>query len=245
MKAILTFFVLLGLPSAMDAQEVSKTPVSAAAWGSQTIELKYVNADDLRRVFSGQSYVVAVNQELNLLTVRGPVSFIKEVEETVKRLDVAPPAPRNVELTVYLLMAAAPGPSAALPTELADLSKELKAMFGTQTLRVADSQIVRVRSGKPADATGLASPAESVPTLSWVRFECATVTPNAKGNTVSLDGLRVGVHIPGVPGPTRTPPATEGGVTADLDLVENQAAIVGKAGVEKPLVVIVRAKVTG
>ena len=241
MKAILTCFVLLGLPSALAGQEVSKTP----AWGSQTIELKYVNADDVRRVFSGQSYVVAVNQELNLLTVRGPVSFIKEVEETVKRLDVAPPVPRNVELTVYLLMAAAPGPSAALPTELADLSKELKAMFGTQTLRVADSQIVRVRSGKPADATGLASPAESVPTLSWVRFECATVTPNAKGNTVSLDGLRVGVHIPGVPGPTRTPPATEGGVTADLDLVENQPAIVGKAGVEKPLVVIVRAKVTG
>ncbi len=228
----------LALASALSAQV-------PAAWGSQTIQLKYVHADELQRIFSGQSYAVAVNPELNLLTFRGPPAFIKEVEETVKRLDVAPAVPANVEVTVYLLTSApASGPTpAALPPELADLSKELKAMFGTQRLRMADSQVIRIRSGKPADATGLASPAESAPTLSWVRLECATVTPNAKGSTVSLDGLRVGVHLPGIPTPTRTPPATEGGISADLDLVENQSAIVGKAGGEAPVVVIVRAKI--
>jgi hypothetical protein len=245
MKAIL-FCVVLCLPYGLAAQESAKPsmPVPSAAWGSQTMQLKYVNADELRRVFSSQSYAVAVNQELNLLTVRGPLSFIREVEETVKRLDIAPSMPPNVELTVYLLTAAVPGSSAALPPELGDLGKELKAMFGAQALRVADSQVIRVRSGKPADATGLASPAESAATLSWVRFECATVILNAKGNTISLDGLRVGLHLPGNPGATRTPPATEGGVTADLDLVENQPAIIGKAGIDKPVVVIVRAKVT-
>lgn len=210
-------FLALALLSGASAQDRS--------WSSKTIELKYLAAEQLRRVFSGQSYIMEANYDLNLVTVRGPAAFITEVEETAKRLDIPPPVPANIEITVYLL--ATGPPAGALPPELAGLEKELKSM------RVTDSQIIRVRSGTAGNANSLVSPSETVATLGSIRFQSAL----ANGTAISLDGLQVWLNLPGKP----TLPEAESGITADLDLLENQPAIVRKAGVEKPLIIVVRA----
>ena len=59
---------------------------SAAArngtWTTKAIELKYLDPEDLRRVFSSQSYVMQVNRDLKLLIVTGPQNFVKEVRES-------------------------------------------------------------------------------------------------------------------------------------------------------------------
>src|SRR5690242_14300283 len=233
--------------SILSAQDLSK-PAQAAppdACGTKTIQVKYVDPEQLRRMFSGQSYVMEADRDLKALTVHGPPAFLKEVEDTVKRLDIAPPLPANIQLTVYLLAVAEQASSSGvLPPELAALTKDLKAASGPQELKLADSQMVRVRAGWPAEAMGSSTSPPTAATLSRIQLGSASVHPDPKGNVISLDGLRVWLNVPSTPEAPRAESKSNGDVVADIDVAENQAAVVAKTGIDKPLVVIVRASVT-
>src|SRR5262245_41567031 len=100
-------------------------------------QLQYADVDQIRRLFSAYSYPMSANRELNVLTVTTPAGFLSEVEAAVKKFDVAPAPPKNIELTVYLMTGAdSPLP---LPKELQD--SPYKA------LRLAESQVIRIRAG--------------------------------------------------------------------------------------------------
>jgi hypothetical protein len=207
---------------------------------SKTFELKYIDPEQIRSVFSGQSYVIQVNRDLKLLTVRGSPAFLKEVEDMIKRLDVAPPIPPDVQISIYLLAAAAQAPTGvALPPELKAIEKELPA-------KMADMQMLRVRVGQAAETTSGEPPAPAAVSLSRVRVESTSVNPSAKGEVVSLNGLKVWINIPSTDPAAAASPKTsknEPDVSVDLDVVPNQAVVVAKIGVDKPLAVVVRAVV--
>jgi hypothetical protein len=178
------------------------------------------------------------NRELKLLTARGSTTFLKEVEDTIKRLDVPPPAPANTQITVYLLAVPAQAPAAtALPAELNSLAKELP-------LKLADMQMLRVRAGQAGETTSAAGASSTGVTLSRIRVDSASVNPGAKGDIVSLNGLRIWLNIPPPPDapPVRTSVSAKNDpdVTADIDLAPNESVVVAKIGVEKPLAVVVR-----
>jgi hypothetical protein len=225
-----------------------KTPTAAPsdAWGTKIIQLKYADPQELREIFSGQSYVMDANRDLKLLTAHGPAAFLKEVEDTVKRFDVAPPLPVNVQITVYLLAAAEQASSpGTLPPELSALSKELKAVGGSQPIRLADCQMVRMRADEPGEATGFAPPSPLTASLSRVRIESAYINPT-KGDLISLDGLRVWLNVPPNPSPDISRPQPlkrDWDISANIDVVQNQAVIVTQTGIEKPLFIIVRANI--
>jgi hypothetical protein len=234
--------IALFLGPALFGQSNSGTTQSSSpdGWSTKTIQLKYIDPGDLRDVFSGRSYVMQVNRELKVLTVSGPPEFLKEVEETGKRLDVAPAGPGNIEITVYLL--ATTGPAAAtqtLPAELQTITKTLDSAAAS-SLHLVDSETLRVREGKAGEVSfgEAASPGASLASIS---IQGVSITPGAKGDLVSLNGLRCKINKAG----GQAGQASSGGeVTANIDLVQNQAALVARAGAEKPLVVIARATVS-
>jgi hypothetical protein len=220
-------------PSAAPAS--APTPASEA-WTTKTFELKYVDPEQVRNVFSGQSYVLDANRELKLLTARGSAAFLKEVEDTIKRLDVAPPTPPNTQITVYLLATALQVPDgAALPAELKALEKELPA-------KMADMQMFRVRVGQAGETTSAEAAAAPAISLLRIKVDSTSVNPGAKGDVVSLNGLKVWINIPPAD-PTTTAsktPKNEPDVSADIDLPPNEAVVVAKIGLDKPLAVVVR-----
>jgi len=225
---------LIALP-AMYAQD-SKPPHET--WTTKTFDLKYIDPDQVRRVFEGQSHVMDANRELKLLTARGSATFLKEVEDTIKRLDIAPPAPVNTQINVYLLAAPAQAPTAtALPAELNLLAKELP-------LKLADLQMLRVRAGQAGETTSAAGASSTGVALSRIRVDSTAVNPGAKGDIVSLNGLRIWLNIPAAPDapPSRSsiPGKNEPDVTADIDVAPDEPVVVAKIGVEKPLAVVVR-----
>jgi len=172
-----------------------------------------------------------------LLTARGSAAFLKEVEDTIRRLDVPPPLPPNTQITVYLIAAAAQAPTGvALPAELKALEKELPG-------KVADLQMLRVRAGQSGEAinTDVAGAAPAV-SLARIRVDSSSVSAGAKGDVVSLNGLKIWINIPPADptAPGAKTPRAEPDVTADLDLIPNEAALVAKIGVDKPLAVVVR-----
>src|SRR5579884_658590 len=99
-----TFGLVPGLFSQQTGQQADQ-PADPNAWTSKTIELKYLDPEQLRSLFSSRSYIMEANRELKALKVNGPQSFIKEVEDTAAKLDTAPRLPADVQVTVYLLAA--------------------------------------------------------------------------------------------------------------------------------------------
>ncbi len=208
-------------------------------WTTKTFEVKYVDPEQVRRVFAGQSYVMDADRELKLLTARGSAAFLKEVEDTIKRLDVPPPTPANTQITVYLVAGPLQAPSgAALPAELKALEKDLPA-------KLADMQMFRVRTGQPGETTSIPTEPATAVTLTRIRVDSTSVNPGPKGDIVSLNGLKVWINIPADANSTPSSsapktPKNEPDVTADLDVTPNEAVVVAKVGLEKPLALVVR-----
>jgi hypothetical protein len=212
-------------------------PPSDGAWTTKTFDVKYIDPEEVRKVFSSQSYVMEANRELKVLTAHGSPAFLKEVEDTIKRLDIPPPVPGDTEITVYLLAGAVQAPTGkALPPELSALAKELPA-------KLADMQMFRVRVGQSGETTSAAPEPATGVTLTRMRVDSTAVNPGAKGDIVSVNGLKVWINIPADPAATASAPKTpktDPDVTADIDVAPGQAVVVAKVGVDKPLAVVVR-----
>ena len=76
-----------------------------------------------------------------------------------------------------------------------------------------------------------------------MRVDSTALNPGPKGDIVSVNGLKVWINIP--PDPNATPaapktPKNDPDVTADIDVAPNEAVVVAKVGVDKPLAVVVR-----
>jgi hypothetical protein len=212
-------------------------PSGDPAWTTKTFDVKYIDPEEVRKVFSSQSYVMEANRELKVLTAHGSPAFLKDVEDTIKRLDIPPAVPGDTEITVYLLAGAVQSPTGkALPAELSALAKELPA-------KLADMQMFRVRVGQSGETTSAPPDATTGVTLTRMRVDSTALNPGPKGDIVSVNGLKVWINIPPDPGATAgapKTPKTDPDVAADIDVAPNEAVVVAKVGVEKPLAVVVR-----
>ncbi len=219
------------------ANPPANVPLADAAWTTKTFDVRYIDPEDVRKVFASQSYVMEANRELKVLTAHGSTAFLKEVEDTIKRLDLPPPAPGDAEITVYLLAGAVQAPSGkALPAELSALAKDLPA-------KLADMQMFRVRVGQSGETTSAPAEGATAVTLTRMRVDSTALNPGPKGDIVSVNGLKVWINIPADAGAAPSGPKSsknEPDVTADIDVAPNEAVVVAKVGVEKPLAVVVR-----
>ena len=111
-------------------------------------------------------------------------------------------------------------------------------------MKLADLQMLRVRAGQAGETTSAAGASSTGVALSRIRVDSTAVNPGAKGDIVSLNGLRIWLNIPAAPDapPSRSsiPGKNEPDVTADIDVAPDEPVVVAKIGVEKPLAVVVR-----
>jgi hypothetical protein len=231
---------------AKPAQDAAKPATSppAGEYSSKTFDVKYADPERLRDLFAGRSFVMEANRDLKTLTAHGSPAFLKEVEDAVTRFDVPAPPPANIQVTVYLITTAAQAPQGtALPPDLAPIAKEMTGA------KLADSQMVRVRDGLGGETSGVAG-APNNARLVRVQFQSASLIVGPKGDEISVNGLKVWLDVPAVPVPVpATPDAgksqlnTSPDITADVDVTQNQAVIVSKTGVDKPVAVLLRAAV--
>ncbi len=108
--------------------------------------IKHADVEAIARTLSIFPVPVHPNRELRVIGVSAPAAVMSTIEETIRRLDVPPPAPQNVELTVYLLLASDQEASASsVPAELESVVKQLKTTFAFKGFRTIDTLVVRSR----------------------------------------------------------------------------------------------------
>ncbi|MCI0624052.1 MAG: hypothetical protein L0387_20760 [Acidobacteria bacterium] len=176
------------------------------------------------------------------------------IEDTIRRLDVPPPAPQNVELTVYVLLASdqETRPGSVAP-ELESVVKQLKTTFTFRGFHTIDTLVVRSRDRQGAEVKGLARFDADIPNPSTYKFQykAASILSDEKGRSIRLDGLRFDAQIASKSQQAEGSGGTgnnwiDAGFGTDVDVREGQKVVVGKAaigGTNNALILVITAKV--
>jgi hypothetical protein len=183
------------------------TADAPAEKSTRTFPLKYVDADQIRRLFSTYSYPMTANRDFNILTVIAPASFQTKVEEAIKEFDLQPVPPKNIELTVYTVNGAET--AAPVPKGLEAIEKQFTAGGVYKGVRLTDTQVLRIRPGQPGESGG-------------IRLRAAWINAGEKNRVISFDGLNVNFKA--------------AAISTDIDIPEGQAVVIGKSGTDGLLV---------
>jgi hypothetical protein len=221
---------------------------------TRVFQLKYADPRELARVLS-QYGRIETSSLLKALTITGRDSAMSEVEQTVKRFDVPPPAVQNIDVTIYLMSALGQPAGSQVPAELEGVIKQLKSTFSYKGYQLIDTEVIRVRAGQGGDVSGVvmdSSSPDAPRTISQVRFRSASVSTDEKGRAIRIDALKVGLKIPihssgsGAASGQIQYSYIDTGMSTDVDVREGQKVVVGKAnmdGSDRASIVVLMAKV--
>lgn len=222
------------------------------------IDLKYASVNrvaEMLGVFGGPHVQIRVDSDSQRIMVYARPDIAAAIEQFARKLDVAPPPPKNIEVTVYMLAAQQQPEPGSIPDELSGVVKQLRGVFGLQGFRVLETMVMRGREGKGGEASGLMSHPnkgdDGQPSLYQFKYNRASIAGDEKTRTIRLDGVRFGGRIPVAVTTTGTTASKswqylDTGVNTDVDLREGQKVVIGKASVGAPnstLFLVVSAKV--
>jgi hypothetical protein len=237
--AVVTACVLWS-PSVL-AQEtqtlVGPTPTAEGDSVTQIFKVAFADVNDIAEVISLFQGTARPNRDLGVIAWTGPGSLLPAVEAAIRSLDVPPVPEPNVEITVWFLMAAKSGTGTkSIPASLDGVAVQLEDVFGYDSVRLIETTAIRVRHGSRGDLSGIL-PKESDGDHEArynFSFRRAWVSEDGSGRSIRLDGLSTGVHAPHTViedgKPVTRPMHT--GISTDIDLRENQKAVIGKTSIE-------------
>ncbi|HEU0107017.1 MAG TPA: hypothetical protein VFT38_12645 [Vicinamibacteria bacterium] len=107
--------------------------------------INHVGINDLSRVLSVFPAELSGMDRDNrrVLSVSAAPAVVAAIEETIKRLDVPPPATRSVEVTAYVLECSASGDAGTLPQDLQAVLVQLKKIFNYSGCTLARTLFAR------------------------------------------------------------------------------------------------------
>ncbi len=203
---------------------------------TKIIEVRNLDVRELPPLLLPFGAAIQFSLPLRRLVVSGRPETVAAVEEAVRRMDVPAPAPKNVEITAYILMAS-PQPGGNVPPELEGVTKQLKNLFSYQGFRLLDTMVLRVRDGESGEASAVGTPPADFPTNLYAktvyqaRFTGVGVSGDDKIRLLRIRELKFGARIPYSTGGSGYQ-FNEVGFNTGIDVREGQKVVVGKANVD-------------
>jgi hypothetical protein len=195
--------------------------------------------------------MVISSSDVDHLILSGPKDTVAGFEEIVKQLDVAPIVKKDVETTVYMIIASMQvGNAAPLTAELDPVVKQLKNIFNYKGFRLLESFVLRSRDGEQGDTTGFLPAAENVPAGHKISYGFQYRRVNLDGGesarVAHFDHLNMRVTIPVVTS-TGEINRADASISTDVDVPEGKKVVVGKTsaleGADGALILVISAKV--
>ncbi|MBZ5497050.1 MAG: hypothetical protein LAP85_11660 [Acidobacteriia bacterium] len=233
------------------AQAAQSSQQDPAKVITRSIEVKsadpYSIKTTLDPIAKANGTVITYDSRNKVLILAGDSDRINEMEGLIRRLDVAPPVTRGIELTVYLLFASdVAGSAENLPQQIDPALKQLRATFNYKSYRLLDTAFLRNRIGESGSTNGVISgPTISVPNSETkpeslglvtqtytLSYNASYLSHDEKGDVIHLNNVNL-----------KTPSA---GIQTNLDLRPGQLVVVGKtafARSDSALIAIVTAKI--
>lgn len=215
---------------------------------SKLIQLKYISPDSVMPIVAtfGRGNVVA-NQDprAKYVTISGPAELITSIEDAIKKIDVPPPATKNIESTFHILLASQTGESGVVPKELDGVVQQLRTVFGLKSFRLLETAVIRGRDGSETSGAMPSPTKQETPARYYISYARTQVSGDDKAPRVRFDALRFSAYIQYTAsnGQAFDREAT---IKTDIDVGANQKVVVGKTNVDaasQSIFLVVTAKV--
>ena len=231
------FALLFITASLLHAEEITKV-----------VDIKYTDKARIDSLIPGSNSVITrIDPSGKFVVFRGEKLLVESMEEVLKRIDVAPV---NVELVFELLAGSKlSGKTGDVPQALNGVVKEMKALFGFQTVSLIDTIDLRVQEGRDADSNGLLFSMmddKSGPKATYSLLVRQVVANGSKGGRqIRIGEIRFSGKIPMINAKGNFQ-FYDNGIHTGLDIKEGQRVVVGKVGLDpssNPFFLVVSAKV--
>jgi hypothetical protein len=230
-------------------------PASSETRVQRVVSIKNGNLQGILRtvrdLLQGTSVLVTSSDNEHLI-LSGQKGTVDGFEEIIRQLDVAPIAKKNIETTVYMVVASPQASSsAAVPAELEPVVKQLKGVFSYKSFRLLDSFVLRSRDMEKGDTSGFVPPLEgSAPTGTKIiyqfKYQRVSLDGTEANRVIRYDRLSLGMKVPVASGPNQFN-YVEAGISTDVDVPEGKKVVVGKTsaveGADSALILVISAKV--
>src|ERR1039458_7285456 len=188
--------------------------------------LKYADPGQVVNLVRALGGSADQNIQMRAIAVTAEKGAMTVIEDAIKQLDVPAAAPKNIELTIYLIVGtdAESGVGIPVPKDLESVVAQLKGVFPFKNYRQADLIEVRTRTG---ERVGTVSDGGTVNGLgagtvrTILNIRAAGLAPD--GSTVRLDNMEAAIHWPSIDQTLS--------LSASVDVKEGQKVVVGRIGV--------------
>jgi hypothetical protein len=225
--------------AAQDAKKADTAPKKPQV--QRLFILKYADPMQLVTLLQVFDASVRQNAEMHALAIEASPEAMRAIEDAIQKLDVPAAMPKNVEMTVFLLVASDSAATAAaggpIPKDLDSVATQLKATFPFKNYGLLDVLTFRTRTGQPVSTTSAGGSLQignaTVSVISTVRI--ASVSVESDGSTVRIDKMDSRYQWSG----------QNLGISTDLDIKEGQKVVVGRLGIshDQALFLVMMAKV--
>ncbi len=162
--------------------------------------LKYADPSQIEGMLRVFTSSLTTNREMHALAVTGTPETIATIEDALKRLDVPSAAPKDIEMTIFLLSAAdAPATDAPpIPKDLDPVVTQLKNTFPFKNYDLLDVLTFRSRTGQQVSASSSGGAFQigtrSVAVITSLRINSISV--QGDGSTLRVDRLNADIRVP-------------------------------------------------
>jgi hypothetical protein len=231
-----TIWMVLLLAVAAMAQQETKAEKPPKQVVQKLFVLKYADPGQLRELLRVFDATVSQSGELHALTVSAPPDAMRAIEEAIQKLDVPSATPKDVEMTVFLLVAtdSAAGPAgAAIPKDIDSVVTQLKNTFPFKSYGLLDVIDFRTRTGQMVRATssGGSLPMGNKPVSVITQISINSIAQQSDGSTLRVERLNAQIRVPSV---TETAGSDvkyqyiDLQMQTDLDIKDGQKVVVGR-----------------
>jgi hypothetical protein len=253
--------LLLAAGLSLAAQDAKKEKMEAAQKAAEKMEaaqkkpqvqrlfiLKYADPSQLMNLLSVFDAQVRQNAELHALAIEATPEAMRAIEDAIQKLDVPSAMPKNIEMTVFLLVATDATPAGgAIPNDLDSVATQLKNTFPFKNYGLLDVLTFRTRTGQSVSTTSSGGSfqigSRPVSVISSLRI--ASISVESDGSTVRIDKMNSSYRVPVPSGGGEQYNYQDLGIQTDLDIKEGQKVVVGRLGIshDQALFLVMVAKV--
>jgi hypothetical protein len=221
---VLLLCCLGALPARGQSGQAQTKPSADQTIITKVFEVKYGDVDhiaSLIRTFSGIGDAHP-DRLLKVISVRGEASAVQAAGEAIEKLD-KPSERETIDLTAYLLIVSHEASTrAALPKDIEEVMKALKATLDFQGCRLLDTLNFRTLDGEGGGLRGVVHVGLQGHDAAEYNFHVAGARVISKETPAVIWLSHVSLHLNLLGG------GGSSGITTDLNVREGQKVVVGK-----------------
>ena len=193
------------------------------------VTLKYADPQSVAGLLHDFGVELRVDNRMKVIALSGNRNRVTTAEDAIKQLDVPAAGQKDIDLTVYFVVASDQSnvTGSPIPKELDSTVATLKGAFPFKNYVMLDVLSLRSRSGASADASGQLTAGR----LTTFRVRSASL--DGDGGMIRLDNLHAGLRVP-IGTAEKTQYIDTGISTEVVDVKEGQKLVVGRSSLNGP-----------